>query len=36
MLLGQSLGLPQSGRFFMAAFQFKHHPLNVPVILVPT
>ena len=27
--------LPQRGRFFVAAFQLKHHPLDVPVVLVP-
>ena len=28
--------LPQSGCFSMTAFKLKHHPLDVPVILVPT
>ena len=36
ILLCQSPALPQRGRLFMVAFEFKHHSLDVSVILVPT
>ena len=35
ILLCQSPALPQRGRLVMVAFEFKHHSLDVSVILVP-
>ena len=35
MPLCQSRVLSQRGRFFVAAFQLKHHPLDMLVVLVP-